>query len=200
MTEQERTSVFQEPLEQLSLEDRSAALGAMLFVSSSPVSIGDLARQLGCREPEVHDAAEHLRRQLPTVGLSLQTITPDSLQLVTDPRLSTVLHRFMGLERIVRLSPAALEALAIIAYRQPVTRADLEAIRGVDSSGVVQTLIARGLIEPVGRLATVGSPVIYETTAEFLRYFGLMSLEELPPLPEEFLQSSAALLEQSLDQ
>lgn len=82
------------------------------------------------------------------------------------------------------MSPAALETLAIVAYRGPVTRGEVEAIRGVDSSGVLQTLVARGLIEVGGRRTTVGTPVEYRITAAFLRHFGLASLDDLPPLGE----------------
>jgi segregation and condensation protein B len=88
------------------------------------------------------------------------------------------------LEREVRLSGAALETLALIAYRQPVTRAEIESLRGVDSSGVLATLHARGLIEIAGRLPSVGNPLQYATSIEFLRQFGLQSLAELPPLDE----------------
>jgi hypothetical protein len=100
------------------------------------------------------------------------------------PPAARIIARFLGLHRTERLSPAALETLAIVAYRGPVTRGEIEAIRGVDSSGVVQTLLARELIEALGRRSSVGQPVEYAVTANFLRHFGLASLAELPPLGE----------------
>src|SRR5581483_7753539 len=84
-----------------------------------------------------------------------------------------------------RLSPASLETLAIIAYRQPITRPQIENIRGVNCDGVIHTLLARGLIESVGELQTVGHPTLYATTFDFLQYFGLTSLDQLPPLPND---------------
>jgi segregation and condensation protein B len=95
------------------------------------------------------------------------------------------LERYFGYEAGTRLSNAALETLAIIAYRQPVTRAQVEQLRGVDCSGVLSTLLNRGLIAESGRLDTVGRPVLFSTTLAFLRHFGLTSLGDLPPLPAD---------------
>jgi segregation and condensation protein B len=104
----------------------------------------------------------------------------DGLQLVTHPRAAAVVQRFLGLETSARLSTAALETLAIVAYRQPVTRAHIEAIRGVNPDYALATLTARGLVEEVGRLNAVGRPALFGTTFEFLRAFGLRSLDDLP--------------------
>jgi segregation and condensation protein B len=90
------------------------------------------------------------------------------------------IERFLGLEISGKLSSASLETLSIIAYRQPVTRAQIEAIRGVNSDSVLRSLIRRGLVEEVGRVETVGRPILYGTTFEFLEQFGLQSLQELP--------------------
>ena len=106
---------------------------------------------------------------------------------------------FLGLDREARLSGAALETLALIAYRQPVTRAEIESLRGVDSSGVLATLYARGLIEVAGRLPTVGNPHQYVTSLEFLKQFGLRSLADLPPLAEIRADGSKRLFEQFQD-
>ena len=92
------------------------------------------------------------------------------------------MRAFLGLDREAKLSSASLETLALVAYQQPVTRSEIERVRGVDSSGVLATLHARGLIEPVARLATVGNPIQYGTTSVFLNHFGLQSLADLPPL------------------
>src|SRR5918996_1539428 len=105
-------------------------------------------------------------------------------QLATGARFAAQVRRFLRLDRESRLSSAALETLAIIAYQQPVTRAEIETVRGVDSSGVLATLHTRSLIEAVGRLPTVGNPIQYGTTPDFLRHFGLRSLADLPPLGE----------------
>jgi segregation and condensation protein B len=184
MTEEPETTQDQLPLDQIPDSERPAAICALLFVSSGPVPRDVIARQLGCRPAEAADALAALEKDLDRLGLALQRVDERQVQLITAPRFAPVVQRFLGLERTVRLSQAALETLAIIAYRQPVTRAELDAVRGVDSSGVLQTLIARGLVEQVGRLATVGNPIQYGTTPEFLRFFGLASLNELPPVAE----------------
>lgn len=184
MTEEPKANQGQLPLDQIPDSERPAAIGAVLFVSSGPVSLDVIARHLGCRPAEAADALATLERDLDRLGLALQRVDERQVQLITAPRFASVVQRFLGLERTVRLSQAALETLAIIAYRQPMTRAELDAVRGVDSSGVLQTLIARGLVEPVGRLATAGNPIQYGTTPEFLRFFGLASLNDLPPVAE----------------
>jgi segregation and condensation protein B len=104
------------------------------------------------------------------------------VQLVSAPDSARAVARFLGVQASGRLSPAALEVLAIIAYRQPLTRAQVDAIRGVDSSGTTRALLARDLIAEVGRLETVGRPILYATTPLFLQQFGLTSLADLPPM------------------
>lgn len=187
MTDTREQTALQRPLEPLSDDERLRAAGAMLFVSTEPVPIASIAHQLGCSRSEAEQTLRALAIALQPIGLITQWIGAD-VQLGTAPDLAALLRQFLGQERIVRLSQAALETVALVAYRQPVTRADLEAVRGVDSTGVLQTLLARGLIEPVGRLATVGNPVLYATTPEFLRLFGLASIDELPQLPEELVE------------
>lgn len=105
--------------------------------------------------------------------------------LTTKPEHNHYYKRFVHNPRSTRMSQASLETLAIIAYRQPITRAEIEEIRGVNSDYAVQTLIARSLIETVGRKDTVGRPKLFGTTKQFLTYFGLSSLDDLPPLPED---------------
>lgn len=184
MTEESKASQDQLPLDHIPENERPAAICALLFVSSSPVPLEAIVRHLGCRPAEAASALAELEEQLGRLGLALQRYDEHQFQLSTAPRFAQLVQRFLGLERTVRLSQAALETLAIVAYRQPVTRADLDAVRGVDSSGVLQTLIARGLVEPIGRLATVGNPIQYGTTPEFLRFFGLASLDDLPPIAD----------------
>jgi segregation and condensation protein B len=117
-------------------------------------------------------------------GIRLQ-VHGGKAQLVTAPENAAVVQRFLGTAKPPALSRAALEALTVIAYRQPVTRSEIEAARGVNSDRAVQTLLARGLIEERGQRETLGRPMQYGTTFGFLEYFGLASLDELPPLSEE---------------
>jgi segregation and condensation protein B len=116
------------------------------------------------------------------------------VQLVSAPEATAYIERFLGLATPAKLSTPALETLTIIAYRQPITRPEIEAIRGVNSDGVLRTLLSKGLIEEVGRLDTVGHPALFGTTFEFLRYFGLEDLSALPelalPEPVEALQDN----------
>jgi segregation and condensation protein B len=106
--------------------------------------------------------------------------------LVSAPGAASHIERFLGLELHSRLSLPALEALSVVAYQQPVTRAEVEAVRGVNSDSVLRTLVSKGLIEEVGRLETVGRPILFGTTFDFLQYFGLENLDALPAieLPE----------------
>jgi segregation and condensation protein B len=104
------------------------------------------------------------------------------VQLTSAPETAPIVERFLGLEATSRLSRAALETLAIIAYQQPVTRPEIDAIRGVNSDGVLKSLLSKGLIQEAGRAERAGRPILYQTTSDFLGYFGLSSLNELPPL------------------
>lgn len=172
------------PLEPVASEDRAAALVALLFVGGDPTPLALLAQQIGCTADEARAALRAAQPALGSLGLVIQWCGEGRVQLATAPRMAPRVRRFLGLERGTRLSQAALETLAIVAYRQPITRVEVDEIRGVDSSGVLQTLIARGLIDAIGRLPVVGNPIQYGTTPEFLRFFGLTSLDDLPPAPE----------------
>lgn len=187
MTEAEAQNTIQARLEILSPLERIRAAGALLFVASDPVPISSMARHLGCSAAETRRVLVDVSVAMNVVGLIVQWVDDDHVQLGSAPDQATLVRQFLGQERTVRLSQAALETVALVAYRQPVTRSDIEAVRGVDSSGVLQTLLARGLVEPVGRLPTVGSPLIYATTPEFLRLFGLTSVKDLPELPEDLV-------------
>ncbi|NPA91206.1 MAG: SMC-Scp complex subunit ScpB [Chloroflexi bacterium] len=157
---------------------------ALLFVAPSTVTVKELAKALQVPPEEVERALEALEQRLDGGGLILQRLGK-RVQLVTAPDLAEDVERFLGLDLSGHLSAAALETLAIIAYRQPITRAEIEAIRGVNSDGVLRSLLNKGLIEVVGRKETVGRPLLYGTTMTFLQYFGLRDLSELPPLEEE---------------
>lgn len=161
----------------------SAILESLLFVATGPVTLEQLQRVLEVPLEEVEVSLRALETSYATRGLRLQR-KGNEVQLVTAPEYAPYVERFLGLQLSSRLSPAALETLAIVAYRQPVTRAQIEAIRGVNSEGVLNTLVAKGLIAEVGRLEAAGRPILYGTTFEFLQYFGLTDLKQLPPITE----------------
>lgn len=157
-----------------------ALIEALLLVASGPVALTDLADVAGARLDEIEDAVERMS-DVEDRGWVVQRHR-DYVQLATAPRFAGHIRRFLGLEREARLSSAALETVAIIAYQQPVTRSTIEAVRGVDSTGVIATLLSRGLVEAGGRAETPGQPYQYVTTPAFLQHFGISSLDELPPL------------------
>lgn len=159
----------------------TARLEALLFVSPSSVSINQLALILETTPRQIELGLDELEQMYATRGLRLQR-SNRSVQLTTAPELAQDVERFLGLEETTRLSRAALEVLAIIAYQQPVTRPQIDSIRGVNSDSVLRTLLRHGLIEEVGRTEAPGRPILYSTTEEFLAHFGLGSLADLPPL------------------
>lgn len=162
----------------------------LLFVAPEPVTVNHLASAIECEVDQVEAALEQLKQASQNRGVRLQR-QGKKVQLVSAPELTDYIERFLGLSISGKLSTAALETLAIVAYRQPVTRPEIEAIRGVNSDGVLRTLLSKGLVEEVGRLDTVGHPALFGTTFEFLRYFGLENIEDLPELelPEERTES-----------
>jgi segregation and condensation protein B len=158
-----------------------AQIEALLFVADEPVSIQELAQALEVSQSEVSSALEQLTEHCKERGVRLQR-KEHLVQLVTAPEAADHVRRFLGLDSQVKLSNAALETLALVAYRQPVTRAQIEAVRGVSCDSVLRTLLSRGLVVAQGRLDQAGRPLIYGTTFEFLQHFGLSDLNELPPL------------------
>ena len=160
-----------------------ALVEALLFVSDGPVALGALARTLDVTPRRIELTLDALEGALEGHGMQLQR-GPEGAQLITAPEAAELVEQFLGLESARRLSTAALETLAVIAYRQPVTRAAIEAIRGTSSDHVLATLRARGLIERVGRAAGPGRPSLYGTTQRFLEHFGLLRASELPGLDE----------------
>jgi segregation and condensation protein B len=161
----------------------AARIEALLFVANEPVSVQQLAQALGASESAVEEALEQLVARYQERGLRLQRIGRQ-VQFVTAPEVAPYVERFLGLDARTRLSTAALETLALIAYRQPATRAQIEATRGVNCDGVLRTLLSHGLVAPMGRLEQVGRPIVYGTTFAFLQYFGLADLSQLPSLEE----------------
>lgn len=162
-----------------------ALVESLLFVADHTVTAAQLAQVLEAEKADVEEALAALDAAYVSGGRGLRVQRQgERVQLVTAPEAGPHIQRFLGLELSGPLSQAALEALAIVAYKQPVTRAQVEAIRGVNSDSVLRTLVGRELIEEVGRLDQVGRPILYGTTFEFLRQFGLGGLEELPSLEE----------------
>jgi segregation and condensation protein B len=164
---------------------------SLLFVAGEPLTVAQLAQVLELPADAVEAALERLSADCQTRGVRVQR-QGDHVQFVSAPEAAAVIERFLGVQPQPKLSPAALEALAIVAYRQPITRAQVDALRGVDSSGVIRALLGRDLIAEAGRLETVGRPILYATTSEFLRQFGLSNLAELPPLELPELPSEPA--------
>jgi segregation and condensation protein B len=154
---------------------------SLLFVADEPVAIGRLTAAIGVQREAVEEALRELSEEYEQRGLRLQH-KGERVQMVTAPEAAPHIERFLDLELSSRLSAPALETLAIVAYQQPITRAEVEAVRGVNCDSVLRTLVSKGLIEEVGRLSQAGRPIIYGTTFEFLQHFGLQDLAELPPL------------------
>lgn len=164
----------------------SVKLEAILFVAAEPVTTAQLAAALDIAPSVVERGLHELETALATRGLRLQRHS-GRVQLTTAPQLAELIERFLGLEATAHLSRAALETLAIIAYQQPVTRPQIDAIRGVNSDSMMKSLLHKGLILESGRADGPGRPILYSTTPEFLQHFGLNSILEMPPLakPEE---------------
>ncbi len=161
-----------------------ALLEALLFVSQGAVGKKELFAAAGLSAEAGEEALQRLEARLAEGGLRLQR-HGGRVQLTTAVEAAPYVESFLGLEVHLRLSQAALETLAIIAYAQPVTRPRIEAIRGVNSDSVLRTLLAAGLIEEAGRAETLGRPILYRTTPAFLQQFGLQSVDDLPPLEED---------------
>lgn len=159
----------------------SAKIEAMLFVSAELVPVAQLAAALDITASVVERGLKELDESLLTRGLRLQR-NAGRVQLTTAPELAELVELFLGLEAITHLSRAALETLAIIAYQQPVTRPQVDSIRGVNSDGMMKSLLSKGLVQEAGRADGPGRPILYSTTPEFLQHFGLSSIIELPPL------------------
>ncbi len=158
----------------------SAMVEALLFTSASSVSISQLTNALDRSEKEIQTALDELKQYYDQSRFLTLQWHGKRVQIVTSPKISDIVEKFLGIEVTTTLTQASLEALAIVVYRQPITRPQIDEIRGVNSDGVVRNLLSKGLIEEVGRDEGVGRAILYGTTSDFLSYFGLSSLEELP--------------------
>jgi len=160
-----------------------AQLEALLFVAERPLSRREIATLAGVDRGTVDGRLGDLEVSLGNRGIRL-LLSGDRVELATAPEAGALIARYVGADA-VRLSPASLETLAIVAYRQPVTKAAVERIRGVDSDYTIRSLLHRRLVVELGRSEGPGRPFLYGTAFEFLERFGMTSLEELPPLDVE---------------
>ncbi|MGI6265174.1 MAG: SMC-Scp complex subunit ScpB [Acutalibacteraceae bacterium] len=165
---------------------QQAAIEAILFASGEPVPVSRLALALELDEDEIRYLTEGLMERYARQqgGVTLRRLD-DAYQLCSQPDYAPYVRKAMDLRRNTPLSQAAMEVLAVVAYNQPVTKAFIEQVRGVDCSAVLQGLITKGLVEERGRLELPGRPLLYGTTPHFLLSFGMTSLQDLPPLPEK---------------
>lgn len=173
---------------EVQLHEIKAVIEGLVFASGDEgISKKDIQKVLELDKDMLHHLLEELKYEYEQPNRGFMLIeSQELLFLTTKPEHSEFYSRFKEARLNSKLSQAALEALAIIAYLQPITRVEMEEIRGVKSDRPIQTLIQRALIEEVGRKDSVGRPILYGTTVDFLTYFGLRSIEELPPLPDNF--------------
>ena len=177
-----------------------SAIEAILFASGDPVSAERLDLVLDSDQETILETGAALAEEYEAAGRGIRLVRlNDSLQLHSAPEHAEVITRALEQRRPPKLSQTSLEVLAIVAYFQPVTRAYIEQMRGLDSSYTVGVLTERGMIEPCGHLETVGRPTLYRTTDLFLRTIGVSSLEELPPLPELAGSDAARQLQEKVD-
>lgn len=169
----------------LSLE---AQVEAMLFVAPGMVSIRQLSQALETTSRKVEQAIQTLEESYEARGFRILRHKGE-MRLTSAPEAAELVERFLDLEATARLSAAALECLALIAYQQPITRPQIDSIRGVNSDSVLRNLLSNGLVEESGRAEGPGRPILYVSAPEFLQHFGLVALEELPPLNLEAIES-----------
>jgi segregation and condensation protein B len=182
---QAKIHILEPQEEREDIQEMACAVEALLFASADMMGLNELRRVLAVRQPTLDRVLDYLGQTLSDGkrGVRLQKHA-GQVRLVTAPEMAMYVDKMLGQPSSQRLSDAALESLALLAYYQPTTRPHLEAIRGVDCSGVINTLLARGLVEEVGRLDTVGHPILYGTTPAFLQHFGLESPQQLPAVGE----------------
>jgi len=171
--------------ERTSLADLEACLEVLLFVAAGPVPISQLADALDRKPLEIEQSLKDMGLGYAQRGALAIQWHQGKVQLTTAPQMAPLVEKFLGLEATSRLSRAALETLAIVSYRQPITRPGIDAIRGVSSDGVLKSLLSKGLVQEAGRAEGPGRPILFETTSDFLQHFGLSSLDELPPFELE---------------
>ncbi|MBQ6342802.1 MAG: SMC-Scp complex subunit ScpB [Anaerolineaceae bacterium] len=172
-------------------QESLTALEAVLFAAAAPVSYTRLSETMGLKAGVIHEMCQTISNNYEKRGSGIRMQFMDGqVQLTTAPEASSAVETFLGLEATQKLSRAALETLTIIAYRQPVSRPAVDSIRGVNSEYILRGLLTRGLIEEVGRAETAGRPILYGTTQDFLLYFGLSSLNDLPPFETDVVEEN----------
>ena len=159
------------------------SLEAILFVAGEPVAVADLAQALEVSEMEIMHAVEALERECERRGVTVHRYG-DHLRMETRPEYAPYVERLLQPVQRQTLSQTAMETLAVIAYRQPVTKGEVEQVRGVKCDYSVQSLLHKGLIREAGRKEALGRPILYATTDRFLEHFGISDIRELPPLPD----------------
>lgn len=170
----------------MEIKKLQGAVEAILFASGDPVSIEKIAQTLELDKPTAVKILQNIMDLYNTDDHGIRVIRlEDSYQMCTNHTYSEAVREVLDMHRNTPLSAAAMEVLAVVAYNQPVTKAFVEQIRGVDCSGVIGSLTSKGLIEEKGRLELPGRPLLYGTTPDFLRCLNISSLEELPPLPQK---------------
>lgn len=167
------------------MNDLIPRVEAVLFASSDPISTAKLLKEMGIERTLLLQVMEYLKEKYnqPESGIQLVEIA-DGYQILSKPQYNDMLEKFFGNRKISKLSTPALEALAIIAYKQPITRQEVEEIRGVNCDAVIKTLMDRDLIVKRGHAELPGRPSLYYTTKKFLSYFKITSLKELPSIEE----------------
>ena len=178
----------------MAADKRKAVIEALLFASSKPLSIEDISEASGLEKAGIRKVLTALQEEYAPEqrGFSLEEVA-GGFQLRSDPRFSAQIGKLFASRSRRRMTRSSLESLSIIAYKQPVTRAEIEYIRGVDSGAVLKTLLSLSMIRILGRKDAPGRPILYGTTREFLEYFGLRDIESLPTLEEvtELLEEGA---------
>lgn len=182
----------------MEINELKAVAEGLLFASGDEgITVKQLSRILDITDKTVEHLLDELKYDYEDTDRGIMLMQSHQVfHLTTKPEHSVYFKKLLETPQTTRMSQAALETLAIIAYQQPITRTEIEEVRGVKSDRPVQTLIARSLIEEVGRREGVGRPILFATSKDFLTYFGLTSLEELPPLPENMDEED---LEQEAD-
>jgi len=184
-TDNDGAQAESEALEAVEL-DHAARIEALLFVSALPTTVGQLASVLKLSNAKVESVLQQLDDQYQAGGIRIQRHA-GKIQLISAPEAAPDIQLFLDIENTAKLSRASLEVMGIVAYKGPVTRPQIDAIRGVNSDGVMRTLVRYGLVEETGRSDGPGRPFLYVVAADFLHHFGLRSLQELPPLGVEMI-------------
>ena len=183
--------------------DIKSAIESMLFVSGEPLALRELSNNLELKEKIVEEILSEMANEYEDKSRGIRLISINgAYQLVTKSENSDFVQKLLKKNKKHSLSQASIESLAIIAYKQPITRIDIDEIRGVKSESAIARLIERGLIKDIGRLEVPGRPILYGTTDEFLRQFGLKTIKELPSLDlysDEETQSSIDLLNKAIE-